>query len=278
VPVFELLGGRVQEDAPVYCNGWYGDAETPAEFARAAERPLRDGWTALKCYPLARRVGASLRHVTRRAVDREGVELAVARVKALREAVGPEVALMVDLSGGLTTAETIRLCRRLEEFDLAFIEEPADPFDDAALAAVAGALDTPVAAGERHCTRHGFRRLLEAGGVGIVQPDIGNTGGMMEAKLICGMAEAWNLRAAPHNCGSTLATAMMLQLGACLTNLMTLECYPYFRGEPGYVEVLEDAPEDRMRNGRIAFTDAPGLGVTLARERLAPFLWAEVTA
>lgn len=278
VPVFELLGGRVGEDAPVYCNGWYGDAETPDDFVRAVERPLRDGWTALKCYPLARRVGASLRHVTRRAVDREGAQLAVARVAAIRKAVGPDITLMVDLSGGLTTADTIRLCRELEEYDLAFIEEPADPFDNDALAEIAGALETPVAAGERHYTRQGFRRLLEAGGVGIVQPDAANTGGLMEAKKICAMAEAWNMRAAPHNCGSTLATATMVQLAASLTNLATLECYPYFRSEPGYVEVLENAPEDRMRGGRIAWEDAPGLGVTLARERLAPYLFAELVA
>jgi galactonate dehydratase len=277
-PVHELLGGCVTEDAPVYCNGWYGGAETPDDFARAAERPLRDGWTALKCYPLARRVGTALRHVSRRAVDRDAADLAVARVAAIRDAIGPRVALMVDLSGGLTTAETIRLCRRLEEHDLDFIEEPADPADNAALGSIAAAIGTPVAAGERHYGRAGFRRLLEAGGAAILQPDACNTGGLLEAKKICAMGEAWNCRAAPHNCGSTLATAAMLALGATLPNLMTLECYPYFRSEPGYVDVLEDPPEARIRAGRVTWGDASGLGATLARARLAPHLFAEVTA
>ncbi len=277
VAVHELLGGRVRDRARVYANGWYGAAETPADLARAAERPLRDGYTALKCYPLAVPFNNGLRHVTRRTVDRDFADLAFEKIRALRVAVGPDIEIMLDLSGGLTTDETIRLCRRFEELDITWIEEPADPFDVGALKKISEQVRTPIAVGERLYTRYGFRKVLEAHAADIVQPDAGNTGGIMETKKIAAMAEAYNMRVAPHNCASALSTAVSLQVAACIPNFMTQEIYPYFPEQPGYVQVLEDSPEDLIRNGSVEIPTRPGLGVSLARERVAPFLFAECT-
>lgn len=277
-PIYELFGGKVRDEIRVYANGWYGAAQTPAELAKAAERPLKDGYDALKCYPLAVMDGHGLRHVSCRMVDRDFADLAFAKIKALREAVGPKVELMLDLSGGLTTDETIRLCRRFEALDISFIEEPADPFDVGALTRIGQQVAIPIAVGERLYTRQAFRKVLEPQAVGILQPDVGNTGGLMEVKKIAAMAEAYNMRVAPHNCASALSTAASLQVSAALVNFMTQEIYPYFPSLPGYVQVLEDSPEERIRNGKVALTDAPGLGVTLARERLQPFLFARCEA
>jgi galactonate dehydratase len=274
-PVYELLGGRQRDKVRVYANGWYGAARTPAEFASAAERPLRDGYDALKCYPLAYPDENGLRHVTRRSVDRDFADLAFEKIKTLRNAVGPKVEIMLDLSGGLTTDETIRLCRRYRELDITWIEEPADPFDIGALKKISEHVDIPIAVGERIYTRQGFRKIFEPQAADIVQPDVGNTGGIMEVKKIAAMAEAYNMRVAPHNCASALSTAASLQIAACITNFMMQEIYPYFPLQPGYVQVLEDSPEDRIRNGFVELSDAPGLGVTLAKERLRPFLFAQ---
>ena len=278
VPVYELLGGRMRDTVPVYANGWYGAASTPAELAKAAERPLRDGYKALKCYPLAIWDGGGLRHVTHRQVDRGFANLAFEKVKTLREAAGWEIEIMLDLSGGLTTDETIRLCRRFEELDIAWIEEPADPFDVGALKKISDRVAIPVAVGERIYTRHGFRRIFEPHAADIVQPDVGNTGGLMEAKKIAAMAEAYNMRVAPHNCASALSTAASLQIAANIPNFMTQEIYPYFPERPGYVQVLQDSPEDRIRDGFLPVPTGPGLGVTLDAERLAPFLWSRCEA
>ena len=278
VPVHELLGGRMRDEARVYANGWYGAARTPAELAKAAERPLRDGYKALKCYPLAVWDGGGLRHVSHRQVDRSFASLAFEKVKTLREAVGPDVEIMLDLSGGLTTDETIRLCRRFEELDIAWIEEPADPFDVRALKKISDRVAIPVAVGERIYTRHGFRRIFEPHAADIVQPDVGNTGGIMEVKKIAAMAEAYGMRVAPHNCASALSTAASLQVAANIPNFMTQEIYPYFPERPGYVQVLEDSPEERIKDGAVPVPTAPGLGVTLASERLRPFRWASVEA
>jgi len=277
-PVHALLGGPMRETVRVYANGWYGAARTPEQFAQAAERPLRDGYTALKCYPLATPDGSGLRHVSARSVDRAHANLAYERVKALRSAVGPDVELMLDLSGALTTAETIRLCRRFEELDIAWIEEPADPFDVGALKKISEHVKIPVAVGERLYTRHAFRRIFESHAADIVQPDVGNTGGIMEGKKIAAMAEAYNMSVAPHNCGSALSTAAALQLSACIANFATLEIYPYFPERPGYVQLLENPPEDRIRSGFLGVLTEPGLGVTLATERIRPHLWARCEA
>jgi len=199
-------------------------------------------------------------------------------VKALRDAVGSEVELMLDLSGGLTTDETIRLCRRFEALDIQWIEEPADPFDAGALRKISQQVNIPIAVGERIYTRHGFRRVFEPQSADIVQPDVGNTGGIFETKKIAAMAEVYSMRVAPHNCASALSTAVALQLSACIANFMILEIYPYFPEQPGYVQVLEYPPEERIRCGSLALDDAKGLGVKLAGERLRPFRFAECKA
>jgi galactonate dehydratase len=274
VPVYELLGGKMRDKVRVYANGWYGAARTPAQLAEAAQRPLRAGYSALKCYPLAVPDENGLRHVSARAVDRDFANLAFEKIKALRTAVGPAVEIMLDLSGGLTTAETIRLCRRLEELDIAWIEEPADPFDVGALKVISERVNIPVAVGERIYTRHGFRKIFESHAADIVQTDVGNTGGIMEVKKIAAMAEAYNMRVAPHNCGSALSTAAALQVSACIANFMTLEIYPYFPERPGYVQLLESSPEERIKDGFLDVAGDPGLGVTLSMDRVRSFLWA----
>jgi galactonate dehydratase len=118
-----------------------------------------------------------------------------------------------------------------------------------------------------------FRKILQS--ADIIQPDVCNTGGIMETKKIAAMAEAYNMRVAPHNCSSALSTAASLQIGACIANFMIQEVYHYFPEQPEYVQVLEDSPEEMIAHGRIRSPAKPGLGVTLAAERVRPFLFGE---
>jgi galactonate dehydratase len=275
VPIYELLGGRVRDRVRVYANGWYGAARTPAELAKAAEQPLRDGYDALKCYPLAQPYEHGLRHVSHSTIDRDAADLAFEKISALRKAVGPRIEIMLDLSGGLATDQTIRLCKRFEELDIVWIEEPADPFDTEALKKISAHVSIPIAVGERIYTRRGFRKIFELRAADIVQPDVGNTGGIMETKKIAAMAETYGMRVAPHNCASALSTAASLQICACIANCMIQEIYPYFPSQPGYVQVLEESPEDNIRNGYLEISDRPGLGVELSMNRIRPFLWTE---
>ncbi|MNO45485.1 D-galactonate dehydratase [compost metagenome] len=135
-----------------------------------------------------------------------------------------------------------------------------------------------MAAGERLYTRQGFRRLIEKQVVDIVQPDVGNTGGLGETKKIAAMAEAYNMRVAPHNCASSLCTAATMQVAVTLPNFMTMEIYPYFSDSPKYVQVVDNAPEARIADGKLAMPADVGLGVTLNQQAIAPYLWADIKA
>jgi galactonate dehydratase len=280
VPVYELLGGLVNEKLPVYANGWNYEFLEADKWAKAAERPIKEGWKALKCYPFAIPTSnnRTLCHVSRRAIDKEVSELAYQRVKALREVVGKDVDILLDLSGALTTDETIRFCQRVTDLNIGWIEEPADPFDPGALKRIGEKVDVPLAAGERLYTRYGFRKLIETQAVEIVQPDVGNTGGLLETKKIAAMAEAYNMRFAPHNCASGVCTAATMQISACTSNFMTLEVYPYFRDYDGYVEIMENNPELRIKDGVLTVESGPGLGVIMNQKALEPFLYANVTS
>jgi galactonate dehydratase len=276
VPVYEMLGGRTRDDVRVYANGWSYSAITPDDYARGTEKVLRDGYDALKCYPLAMpNSRGGIRHVSRRSVDRDYAKLAFEKVKAIRDTAGPEIDIMADLSGGLTTDETIRFCHRLEDLNLMFVEEPADPFDLGALRKIADHIEIPIALGERIYTRYGFRPILEAYAVDIVQPDIGNTGGIMEAKKIAAMAEAYNARVQPHICASPVSTSAALQLAACIPNLAIQELYPYRSAE--HFALVDHAPESDIHASRIAIPERPGLGISLVPDRVRPFLWAEIS-
>jgi galactonate dehydratase len=276
VPVYELLGGRLRDQVRVYANGWSYKCVNPDDYARAAERPISEGYTALKCYPLAvPNDNGGITHVSRRCVDRAFGDLAFRKVKAIRQAFGDGIDIMVDLSGGLTTDESIRLCRRFEELQLLFVEEPVDPFDVVALKKFSEHVAIPVALGERIYTRYGFRPIVESHAADILQPDIGNTGGIMEAKKIAAMAETYNMRIQPHICASPVSTAAALQLDACIANFMIQEIYPYRSAE--HFQLVDHAPENDLNHGSIPIPTAPGLGVNLVQERVRPFLWAQCT-
>jgi galactonate dehydratase len=276
VPVYELLGGRVHERIRAYANGWSFRCAAPDDFAREARRVVDDGYAALKLYPLATAEldeHGHIRHVSHRSIDRAAERRAVERVRAVREAVGPDVDVMVDMSAELTTDAIIRLGRQMERFDLLFFEEPVDPFDVEALKKVSEHVHLPIAVGERLYTRYGFRRVLELHAADILQPDVTNTGGILEAKKIAAMAEAYNARIAPHNCASPVSTAAAIQVDACTPNVLNQELYPY--RIPEHFEIVDHAPELEVRDGLLPVPTRPGLGVTLVEDRVRPFVWAE---
>ncbi|WP_343676751.1 mandelate racemase/muconate lactonizing enzyme family protein [Paraburkholderia heleia] len=280
VPVYELLGGKLRDSVRLYANGWGQPHEEVKAFADAAEKAVAEGFDALKCYPFAYRdadARATSRHPSMRALDKPLVKKAVEKLRAARSAVGPDVEIMLDLSGGLSCDETIRFCRAVEDLDIFFVEEPCDPFDVGALGKISRQIRMPVAAGERVYTRFGFRPMLEAHAVDIIQPDITLAGGFMETKKIAAMAEAYDIRVQPHVCGSPLSTAIALHLDACIPNFAIQEIYPYWQTMPGYIEILDDAPEARIVAGRLDIQAGPGWGVNLRSSAIQPFMCHRVS-
>lgn len=272
VPVYELYGGKQRSELRVYANDW-GDKGFvhPEDMAQRAVEVVADGYDCLKMYPLSKYdpVRNLTRHIKNREVTLDDVKLTHKVVGLVREAIGPNVDLMVDVTAEGSLGVMTRIGRALEEFGLMWYEEPVDAGDVEAYRQLHDSVHIPIAAGERFYTRYGFRRLIESRGVDIVQPDPGTCGGLREVWAIAAMAEAHSIQIAPHNCGGPVLTAAAVQMAACLSNHVILEVFPY-RPDIHY-DIVEEPFERQIRQGRLAVPDKPGLGVTLNHDTVDRF-------
>jgi L-alanine-DL-glutamate epimerase-like enolase superfamily enzyme len=175
----------------------------------------------------------------------------VARVKELRNALGPDVPLMVDANQQWDRAAARRIGRRLEEFELVWIEEPLDAYDIAGHAALRAALDTPIASGEMLSAATDHRRFLEAGAVDVIQPDAPRIGGITPYRRVADLADELGVTVAPH-----FATQLHVHLAAAQPREGWVEWFDWL--EPLFVERLE------VKDGRVLVPDRPGLGLTLS--------------
>ena len=278
VPVYELFGGKLRDSLRVYANDW-GDKGFvhPEEMAERAVQVVEDGFTCLKMYPLSRfdPVRNLTRHIKNREVTLEDEKMTTKVVRLVREAIGSEIDLMVDVTSEGPADVMTRIGKNLEEFYLLWYEEPIDAFDVDAYRQLHDKVNIPIATGERLYTRYGFRRIIESRGVDIVQPDPGTCGGLREVWTIGNMAEAHNMRIAPHNCGGPVLTAAAVQMAACLSNLALLEIFPY--RPPMHYDIVENPLEKKIKNGYLDVPTAPGLGVTLNHKTVDPFCVSHLT-
>jgi galactonate dehydratase len=189
------------------------------------------------------------------------------RLEAVREAVGWEMDIAIDLGGRLNAANAIRLISRLEDLDLMFVEEPLPPENVAELARVAHAVRTPLATGERLHTRYAYRRLLETQAVSVLQPDVCNVGGIMEAKKVAAMADAYYLPIALHNPNGPVATAMTAQVAACIPNFLIMETVGGLGPEKERHEAMVQETL-KIVAGYLELPARPGLGVELNDENI----------
>ncbi|MFP3895857.1 MAG: mandelate racemase/muconate lactonizing enzyme family protein [Anaerolineales bacterium] len=276
-PVCELLGGKTNDVLRVYANGWYAEYDeqgnrvscsTPEEYAEAARRVVDDGYDALKFDPFAVTADGEWEY-TERALPRERADLAYERVAAVRQAVGPEVDILVEVHGNLGTTAAIEMGRRLVELEPFFYEEPVDAMNVECMRKVTENVSIPIAAGERLYTRYGFREYIEKQALDILQPDMGLAGGITEVKKIAAQAEVYDLHIQPHNCAGPIATAASVQLDACITNFIIQEWFPY--RDPRFYELVEEAFELQVEDSRFTVPDTPGLGVVLNEEVMETF-------
>jgi galactonate dehydratase len=253
-PVYRLLGGAVRERIKTYANGWYTVERTPEEFAAAARRAVAKGYRALKFDPF----GAGYYEM-----ERSEKLKSIALVEAVRDAVGPEVELLIEMHGRFNPATAIEIARELAPFKPSWYEEPVPPANYPALKKVADAiapLGVPVATGERIHTLHDYRELLELHAADILQPDIAHFGGILNTKKLAAWADAYYVLMAPHNVGGPIATAAALHLAACTPNFKIQENFNDF-DEP---YVLASAPGlPAVEDGYFPLPSGPGLGVTL---------------
>jgi galactonate dehydratase len=188
---------------------------------------------------------------------------------AAREAVGPDIHLMVDCHGRFNTANAIRLCEVLADYDLLFIEEPVPPENVEALKMVSSRSPVPVAAGERWSTIYDARRFLASQAVAVAQPDVVNCGGLMQAKKMAAMAEAEYISFAPHNPNGPVATVANLHLAASIPNFLILETIGSEEDKALQSQVID--PPLRFEDGCLLLPNGPGLGARLNEEACKQF-------
>jgi galactonate dehydratase len=251
VPCYRLMGGAVRDKIKAYANGWYTVERTPDAFHAAARKVVEFGYKALKIDPF----GAGRYELS---LDEQA--LAVDLIAAVRDAIGPECDIMLEMHGRFNPATAILMERKLRQFRLAWIEEPVPPENIIEHRRVAERVETPVATGERLHTMNDFRPLLDAQAIDIIQPDITHFGGMTLTRRLAAWADVYNVLVAPHNVGVPVITAAALHVAACTPNFMIQEHFNDFADSwvktaaPGVPEVVD---------GYFALPTAPGLGVEL---------------
>jgi len=258
VPVYELLGGAVREKMKVYA--WIG-GDRPADTALDARAKLDEGYTAIKMN------GTS----DMEWIDSyDKVEEAVARIAAIRDAVGYKLGVGIDFHGRVHKGMAKILVKELEPFKPMFIEEPVLPENNEALAEIAKYSSIPIATGERMYTRWGFKQLLSAGGVDIIQPDLSHAGGIWETRKIAAMAEAYDVAVAPHCPLGPIALAASLQLDFCTPNAFIQEqsLGIHYNERSDLLDYLADPAVFEYKDGYVARLDQPGLGIEVNEEKV----------
>ncbi|MGB2826698.1 MAG: mandelate racemase/muconate lactonizing enzyme family protein [Dehalococcoidales bacterium] len=243
MPLYRLLGGCYEKIRAYASAGFYAEGKGVKELAGEMESYVKEGFTAVKMK-----------------IGRVSQAEDVARIKAVREAIGPNIDLLVDGNNVYTSYEAIRMARKMEAYDVFWFEEPVPAEDIEGSARVAHAIDMPLAAGENEFTRYGFRDLIINQALDIAQPDTTWCGGITEARKIAAMASAWNIACVPHSFSSSLALMSNLHFSASIPNSMFQE---FDRNYNPLREELLTEPVRINKDGYIDLPDKPGLGVEL---------------
>ena len=241
MPVYRLLGGYCSRVPAYSAGGYYEEGKGTSELAEEMLGFVAAGYRAVKM-----KVGGA------------DIPEDVRRVAAVREAVGPDVKLMVDANNAWTSSQALRFGRAVEEFDLTWFEEPCWPDDHAGMAALVGQLAVPIATGEIEFTRWGFRDLIERRAVDIVQADPQTCGGLTEWIRIATLASTHHLEMAPHGNHYVGAHAV-----AAVDNGLIVESYAGL--SPWQDEFLGGIS---FVDGELVLPETPGLGILVDRPAL----------
>lgn len=255
-PVYELMGGKCRDKMKVY--SWIG-GDRPSDVGRAAKEKMDAGFQAIKM-----NATEELQMVD----TYDKVDAVLERVAAIREACGKYFGIAIDFHGRVHKPMAKVLARKLEEFDPMFIEEPVLCENMELFPEIAAACNIPIATGERLFSRYDFKRMLQIGGVDIIQPDLSHAGGITEVKKIGAMAESYDVALAPHCPLGPIALAACLNVDAISYNAVIQEQsigihYNVGKSVLDYVKNQEDFA---FVDGYVALPKRPGLGVDVNKE------------
>ena len=277
VPCCKLLGGVHRTKLRAYASqlqfGWKsetfmaspGDVGFLQDACRAA---VEDGYDAVKIDLISKKLdgkptSSEEMHIHFQPPTMRELEK---KLDACRQALGPQVDIILENHNGTTAMTAIEFARMAEPYDIMFLEEPASPLSPMDYQRIAAHTHIPLATGERTYTRRGFLPLFQTGCLSVAQPDLGNCGGYTEGRKICDMAEAFSISVQTHTCNTPISVAAALQFEAAIPNFIIHEHHT--------VNTLKEVTDlcvynDQPVDGYFEVPDRPGIGNELSEKALA---------
>lgn len=274
-PVYNLLGGKVnpriraytylyEKDDRIFCEDFW---QLPEECAQRAREYVAMGFTAVKLDPLAPYLDTYATHMP----SREVILRAEKTIRLIREAVGPNVDIIIGTHGQFTPAAAVRVAKALEPFDPLWFEEPTPPENFTALKTVKQATTIPIATGERLATKYEFAPLMASQYCDIYQVDLSGVGGLLEGKKIAAMAESYHAQITTHFWAGPVNFAAQLALAACCPNFLIQEAIETMNGGFCGFEKVLDTPFE-WDNGYFIPSQAPGLGLDINEDKVRQYV------
>ena len=263
-PVYNLLGGPVRPHIRLYANGWSSGSKNAEDYAQKAVETVEKGFSALKFDPFP--------GPWREYPDYGELEEAARVVGTVREAVGPKVELLIEVHRRLAPMNAIRVAKMMEPFRPFWFEEPVPPDDIPAIKEVKDNTSIPIVTGESLYTRNGFREVFDLRAADIINPDICNTGGILELTQIAAMAQPYYIAVSPHGWNSTgIGAAAAVHASAVMPNFLIYE----------YMVQAEEVSRDltigynEPVNGYLELPKTPGLGVEINESKLEKYAYQQ---
>ena len=268
-PVHELLGGKRRPKLRTYASqlqfGWGPDIipqRTPEDYAREAKRAVDDGYDCIKIdFFTFRPEGGSYTDTDRLGLlNKEYMDMYEARLKAVRQAIGPKVDIIIENHSFTDAQSSSQIGRMAKKYDIFYFEEPTTPTPQLSKY-VHEETGLPVANGERIYTRWQYADYFKENAIQVIQPDIGTCGGITEVKKVCDMAYTYDVGVQVHACGSPISTAAALQVEAVIPNFVIHEHHTYALSPYNKEICIYDY---QPVNGKFEVPDLPGIGQELS--------------
>ena len=276
VPLYVLLGGKSRDSIRAYASqlhfGWGGGTDkamlvSPEQYADVARVAVSEGYDAIKVDVLAMDEHGNWNQRDLKGLLPDNIlRLGYDRLKAMRDAIGPDVDIIVEMHSFTSAAPAIQFGRMIEELGVLYYEEPVMPLNPKMMKQVADHVNIPLASGERIYWRWGYRPFLEDGSLSVIQPDICTCGGISEVNKICDMAHVYDVTVQIHVCGGPISTAAALHMEAAIPNFMIHELHRYALLEPNTRTCIHNYMPSK---GRYTVPELPGLGQELTPETIA---------
>lgn len=267
LPIYELLGGKTNDTLRTYASqiqfGWDGEHRhlgTPEQYAEAARKAVSEGYDCVKIDPIMLDKEGERAGDLKKMYSNKTLRVFYERVKAVRDAVGPDVDIILECHSFSSATSGIQLGDIYEELNIMYYEEPVNYLNVALQEKVTNRVRIPMAAGERLYTRWGYRQYFEKQTLDVIQPDLCLVGGITEGKKICDYANIYDITVQVHVCGSPISTAAALQLEAVIPNFLIHEHHTYALKNHNR-ELC--TPDYQPVNGQFVTPDLPGLGLEL---------------